>query len=266
MIAYFALLSFVPLIFLALALLGFTGRAERVELPRRASSSRLFPTHVDRRTSSASSTAIQDERDDARAHRRRVPALDVALALQRARVRVQHRLRAAEPLLPARQGPRVAVHGRLARWCCSSRSSSARSASSCSRRRAGRSSTTRSSRTALSVRVSTLGVFVFLVDRVLRADERRAALARGAARGGRRRRAARRRRSRCCRCSSASRRATTRCCGRSARPALLLVWLYVMANVIVFGAEINWWRARVAGRRRGRSRTPSRAVSALCGR
>jgi membrane protein len=25
-------------------------------------------------------------------------------------------------------------------------------------------------------------------------------------------------------------------------PALLLVWLYVMANVIVFGAEINWWR------------------------
>jgi uncharacterized BrkB/YihY/UPF0761 family membrane protein len=26
--------------------------------------------------------------------------------------------------------------------------------------------------------------------------------------------------------------------------ALLLVWLYVMANAIVFGAEINWWRAR----------------------
>ena len=30
-------------------------------------------------------------------------------------------------------------------------------------------------------------------------------------------------------------------------PALLLVWLYVMANVIVFGAEINWWHSR--GRR-----------------
>src|SRR3954464_10181775 len=30
-------------------------------------------------------------------------------------------------------------------------------------------------------------------------------------------------------------------------PALLLVWLYVMANVIVFGAEINWW---LASRRR----------------
>ena len=25
---------------------------------------------------------------------------------------------------------------------------------------------------------------------------------------------------------------------------LLLVWLYVMANVIVFGPEVNWWRAR----------------------
>jgi membrane protein len=27
-------------------------------------------------------------------------------------------------------------------------------------------------------------------------------------------------------------------------PAILLVWLYVMANIIVFGAEINWWRSR----------------------
>jgi membrane protein len=25
-------------------------------------------------------------------------------------------------------------------------------------------------------------------------------------------------------------------------PAVLLVWLYVMANVIVLGAEVNWWR------------------------
>jgi membrane protein len=32
-------------------------------------------------------------------------------------------------------------------------------------------------------------------------------------------------------------------------PAILLVWLYVMANVIVFGAEINWWRARRAEQR-----------------
>jgi len=27
-------------------------------------------------------------------------------------------------------------------------------------------------------------------------------------------------------------------------PAILLVWFYVMANVIVFCCEINWWRAR----------------------
>jgi membrane protein len=29
-------------------------------------------------------------------------------------------------------------------------------------------------------------------------------------------------------------------------PALLLIWLYVMANVIVFGAEVNWMRSRRA--------------------
>ena len=29
--------------------------------------------------------------------------------------------------------------------------------------------------------------------------------------------------------------------------ALLLVWIYVMANVIVFGAEVNWWRSRRDG-------------------
>ena len=26
-------------------------------------------------------------------------------------------------------------------------------------------------------------------------------------------------------------------------PAILLIWLYVMANVIVLGAELNWWGA-----------------------
>jgi membrane protein len=31
-------------------------------------------------------------------------------------------------------------------------------------------------------------------------------------------------------------------------PAILLVWLYVMANVLVFGAELNWWAARRAAR------------------
>ncbi|HET8528895.1 MAG TPA: YihY/virulence factor BrkB family protein [Gaiellaceae bacterium] len=34
-------------------------------------------------------------------------------------------------------------------------------------------------------------------------------------------------------------------------PAILLLWLYLMANVIVLGAELNWWRAerRSLGRR-----------------
>jgi uncharacterized BrkB/YihY/UPF0761 family membrane protein len=30
-------------------------------------------------------------------------------------------------------------------------------------------------------------------------------------------------------------------------PAVLLVWLYVMANVIVFGAEVNWARGKRDG-------------------
>jgi membrane protein len=32
-------------------------------------------------------------------------------------------------------------------------------------------------------------------------------------------------------------------------PVVLLVWLYLMANVIVFGAELNWWLARRRARR-----------------
>ena len=30
--------------------------------------------------------------------------------------------------------------------------------------------------------------------------------------------------------------------------AFLLIWLYLMANLIVFGAEVNWWRARRTAR------------------
>src|SRR5205814_9749444 len=47
-------------------------------------------------------------------------------------------------------------------------------------------------------------------------------------------------------------------------PAVLLVWLYVMANVIVLGAEVNWHRRygkpRVAPARRARDAS-SRASS-----
>jgi uncharacterized BrkB/YihY/UPF0761 family membrane protein len=38
---------------------------------------------------------------------------------------------------------------------------------------------------------------------------------------------------------------------------ILLIWLYVMANVIVFGAEINWWLAR--GREEEREEVPGLA-------
>ncbi len=46
-------------------------------------------------------------------------------------------------------------------------------------------------------------------------------------------------------------------------PAILLLWLYVMANVIVFGAELNWWQAKrrasaVPGARPRPPRRPSR--------
>jgi membrane protein len=37
-------------------------------------------------------------------------------------------------------------------------------------------------------------------------------------------------------------------------PVILLIWLYVMANVIVFGAELNWWRAE---RRASRAPAPA---------
>lgn len=40
-------------------------------------------------------------------------------------------------------------------------------------------------------------------------------------------------------------------------PVILLVWLYLMANVMVLGAELNWW----LGRRRGR--TPGETLTGL---
>jgi membrane protein len=36
-------------------------------------------------------------------------------------------------------------------------------------------------------------------------------------------------------------------------PVILLVWLYVMANVIIFGAELNWWMGRRRARQAGSS-------------
>jgi membrane protein len=40
-------------------------------------------------------------------------------------------------------------------------------------------------------------------------------------------------------------------------PVILLIWLYVMANAIVLGAEVNWWRSR--GREEDRDAVPGLA-------
>jgi uncharacterized BrkB/YihY/UPF0761 family membrane protein len=41
-------------------------------------------------------------------------------------------------------------------------------------------------------------------------------------------------------------------------PVILLIWLYVMANAIVLGAEVNWWRA-TRGREEDRDAIPGLA-------
>ena len=106
MVAYFALLSFVPLIFLALSLLGLAHRADASDFLVRELK-RAFPG------SSLQSILtlvrkVQEQRGDARHHRRHRPAVVVAVAVQRARVRVQHRVRPPEPSVPARQDGRGA--------------------------------------------------------------------------------------------------------------------------------------------------------------
>ena len=95
----------------------------------------------------------------------------------------------------------------------------------------------------LSMLVSTLAVFLFLVAAYERLTNVRLTAPRGAGRARSSPPCSCRRRSRCCRSSSASRTRSSRVQALGAS-ALLLVWLYVMANVIVFGAEVNWWYGR----------------------
>ena len=45
-------------------------------------------------------------------------------------------------------------------------------------------------------------------------------------------------------------------------PVLLLIWLYVMANVIVFGGELNWWWRERQRARAEAPAQPARDVSA----
>jgi membrane protein len=46
-------------------------------------------------------------------------------------------------------------------------------------------------------------------------------------------------------------------------PAILLVWLYVMANVIVLGAEVNWWLGHRANARDAVPRQPGHGARGL---
>ena len=103
MVAYFALASFVPLIFLALSVLGFSTRPTR----RRSSLPRgRLPASVESIVSVVERGA--EERCDSSPSSSR--ALELALALLVARVGVQHRLRPPQPAVPARQGPRRRLH------------------------------------------------------------------------------------------------------------------------------------------------------------
>ena len=131
MIAYFALLSFVPLLFLTISAARARGAAPTSRATWSPSSSAHFPAA--RSSSMVTTVRVDPEpRDGPRDRRRRRAALVLALALQRPRVRLQHRLREAEPVVPARE----AAGGRADALSRSSRSSSAcwsgRSASTCS--------------------------------------------------------------------------------------------------------------------------------------
>ena len=49
-------------------------------------------------------------------------------------------------------------------------------------------------------------------------------------------------------------------------PVILLLWLYLMANVIVLGAELNWWQSERRGLRHRPRRARQRRVSARAAR
>ena len=188
MIAYFGLLSSVSLIFLALAVLGWTGRRRS-----RATSSRRSSTSSPRsrsRTSSRSSRRSRENATTLGVIGARVPALDVALALQRARVGLQHRLRPAEPAVPARQVPGDAVHGRLDHRPRAGLVIGGSFGYDLLQRFAGGLIANADRRLrALGVLISTVAVFLFLVARLRAADERAPDAARGLAGRRARRRA-----------------------------------------------------------------------------
>ena len=230
MIAYFALLSFVPLLFLSLALLGL-GQRGRLRIVLRPRAPPDVPEHVGRLDRSAAVRAIQDNATAlgiVGAAFLLWSSLSLFSVLESAFNIVYDRPNRA---VPARQGARDADDGRR-----------------------------RSRSSFVSLVVGSIGVellkrYTGLDDNVVvayvavghrlarrhlrlprvrlrRADERRLRWREVAARRGRRPPCCSRRRSSSCRCSCALSKHNPVLQTLSG-PAVLLVWLYVMANVIV---------------------------------
>ena len=242
MVAYFALLSFVPLVFLALALFGLTGRVDAStffvhELKRAFPGTSLGSIVGARRQGAA-------QRRRARDHRRRRPALVVALALQRARVGPQRRLRTAEPPLRPRERDRRGADGERARHALRQPRGRAVGFDALGHNFGFAEDPVIAS--LLFAGSSLVGVFLFLLAVPL-AAEYGGELARGAAGAV---------------LGALALAATFQVLPLFVRfadvnvtlrtlggPAILLIWLYVMANGIVFGGELNWWsRERVRAR------------------
>ena len=213
MIAYFALLSFVPLLFLSLALLGTADQADSgLVLRARARTGR---SRAPRSTRSCSAVrAIQDN----------ATALGIvgAAFLLWSSLSLFSVLESAfnivydRPNRPFLRGKALATLMMVGSLAVPLRVARRR----LDRRRAAEalhraSATTSSSPTLLTRRrVSLVGIFVFLASAYVVLTNVDAALARGAAGRGRRRGRCSRRRSSSCPPSSAS-RSTTRCCRRS---------------------------------------------------
>ena len=246
MIAYFALLSFVPLLFLA----ALAARRS----PAGANESSYLVTELQRAFPSSSISSIVHAVREIQQHATALGIVGGAFLLWSS-LSLFSVLESAFNIVYDRpnrsflrgKAPRRRAHARLARDALRRAAVGSFGARPAEALRAGGSSSNSYVAYALSVVVSLVAVFVFLVAVYYAADERRAYAART-----------------CCRARSSRRslleatlpgaaglrpplETTSVALQAFGGPVLLLVWLYVMANVIVFGAEVNW---RVAEQRR----------------
>ena len=250
MVAYFALLSFVPLVFLTLSLFGLAHRAKASDFFIRELKHAFPGTSVDHIIN-----LVHHVQNNAAALGiiGGVGLLWSSLSfVQRARVGAQHRLRIAEPALLPRQGNRSGVDGE--------------SPDHPLHQPRGR----RVRRERAQAPPPLRGQPCRRLHRFLRRLARSASSSSSwsSIAGCRTRMSACRRRyparswARSCSRSSflalpffvrhASVNVTLRTLGG---PAILLLWMYVMANVMIFGGELNWWW-RERRRERAEAREP----------